>query len=213
MIPGCLENIFGLDARIFKSELRTFGLYPDFFQSSRPAGIYRKENLKHLFVCTLDSIWIWCFKQNCSLSILQSQQPTFIPSAISSQSSQQTLHCHNVQTNCYNLTSAQNISIFKLMTNVFDVEHHFDVALILCACVSIHSAATATPIHIPPLSLHPEPKRVVCFHAQSIYYIQSYRMQSIFGGDCFHCLIFSNAFYSLNVHELMPVHIVYVHYG
>lgn len=35
----------------------------------------------------------------------------------------QTLRCHNEQTNCYNLTSVQNIFIFKLMTNVFDVEH------------------------------------------------------------------------------------------
>lgn len=33
------------------------------------------------------------------------------------------IRCHNEQTNCYNLTSVQNIFIFKLMTNVFDVEH------------------------------------------------------------------------------------------
>lgn len=62
-----------------------------------------------------------------------------------SESSEQTVHCHNVQTNCYNLTSVQNISIFKLMTNVFDVEHHFDVALIPCACVCRY-----TPPPLPP---------------------------------------------------------------
>lgn len=71
----------------------------------------------------------------------------------------------NVQSNCYNLTSAQNISIFKLMTNVFDVEHRFDVALVHCSHVCRYA---------PPLSAYfnclviQNPKQTVCFYTHSI---------------------------------------------
>lgn len=110
---------------------------------------------------------------------------------ILAKSSEQTLHCHTVQTNCYNLTSAQNISIFKLMTNVFDVEHHLDVAPIsMCACVD-----TLSPFSVLSYP-EPLPNKIVCFHAYSVCIYSGIPMQSTFWGrDCFHCLIFSNAFY------------------
>lgn len=82
-----------------------------------------------------------CFEHNIFIVEFQHNQQSLtisldticnnIPNVDSPQksSAEQTLHYHSVQTNCYNLTSAQNISIYlKLMTNVYDVEHHLDVA-------------------------------------------------------------------------------------
>lgn len=76
----------------------------------------------------------------------------------------QTLHCHNEHTNCYNLTSVQNISIFKLMTNVFDGWASF--------------------------RCHP----LDTLGITRIQFQQLRTASKILRGDCFHCLIFSNAF-------------------